>query len=498
MAVDREQSNWRWWAALPLLLLGILLASTNGRINILDDEVLILNAAEAPVAETIHAFASGVGQHEHPPLSDLLLHLWWRIVPGSPFWLRLPFIICYVAAFAILVLLARRLAGPRAAVVLAWVALCSPFGFHFGRLLGWYSVALLLVAGLSYCYARWLEEGSRGWGGATLLLAAALLYTNYFAWVLIGLLALDNVLFRRTGRLRASLESAGALLLLAIAFIPLWPALQYLHQHPLAKVEGSKLAAYIFDMYALLVSESFAPWFFAVGVPVALLCAICFVLTLFLTRGLPRRFYIYFLVLTAVLALIGSINTKRLPFLTGWLFLPLAVAMAQSAMPRLRRVLVASLAIVFAVGWFGTLHGGYYASTHFVDDWKDAVALAMHEHAAGGALLYDQQVAGYYLGRALAPGTRYQDLDECPACGAEEAAAWLAHGHPAERVVALRGVQYRLNENSGDQYLEEHCRLERQQHFTRDTAAALKRRLFPTQKEPEWRVAVEVYECPAR
>lgn len=498
MTMEREQRNWRWWAALPLVLLGILLASTNGHFNILDDEVLILNAAEAPFAETFHAFASGVGQHEHPPLSDFLLHAWWRIVPGSPFWLRLPFIVCYVAAFAILISLARRLAGPRAAVVLAWLALCSPFGFHFGRLLGWYSVALLLIAALSYCYARWLEEGAPGWAAATLLMAAALLYTNYFAWALVGLLALDAVFFRRTRRLRAVLEAAGALLLLVLAFAPLWPALYYLHQHPLAKVEGSKMAAYIFDMYALLVSESFAPWFFAVGVPVALLCAVCFVLTLFLTSGLTRRFYIYFLVLTAALALIGSINTKRLPFLTAWLFLPLAVAIAQHGMPRLRRVLVASLAIVFAVGWFGTLHGGYYASTHFVDDWKDAVPLAMHEHAAGGALLYDQRVGSYYLGRALAPGTRYRALEECPTCGAEEAGAWLEHGHPAERVVALRGVQYRLVGNAGDQYLEEHCRLERQQHFTPDTAAALKHRLFPTQREPEWRVTVEVYECPAR
>jgi hypothetical protein len=498
MTIDREQRNWWKWATLPLLLLGILLASTIGRFNILDDEVLILNAAEASFAETLHAFASGVGQHEHPPLSDFLLHVWWLIVPGSPFWLRLPFIICYVAGFAILVILARRLAGPRAAVILGWLALCSPFGFHFGRLLGWYSVALLLVATLSYCYARWVEEGTLGWAVGTLLSATALLYTNYFAWALVGLLALDNVLFRRTSRLRASLESAGALLLLVLAFAPFWPALYYLHQHPLAKVEGSKLAAYIFDMYALLVSESFAPWFFAVGIPVALLSALCFILILFMTNGLARRFYIYFLILTAALAVIGSINTKRLPFLAAWLFLPLAIAIAQNRMPLLRRVLVTSVAITFAVGWFGTIHGGYYASTHFVDDWKDAVALALHEHTPGGALLYDQRVASYYLGRALAPGTRYHALEDCPSCGAEEAEAWLKHGHPAERVVALRGVQYRLEGNAGDAYLEEHCRLESQQHFTRDTAAALKHRLFPTQREPEWRVNVEVYECPAR
>jgi Dolichyl-phosphate-mannose-protein mannosyltransferase len=483
------QSHWRWWAALPLLLLAILLAATNEHFDILDDEVLILNTAAAPFAETLHTFASGVGQHEHPPLSDLLLHAWWRMVPGSPFWLRLPFIVCYVGAFWILVLLVQRLAGPRAAVALAWLTLCSPYGFHFGRQLGWYNVTLLLVAGLTYCYARWLEGRAPAWAAATLLLAVALLYTNYFGWVLIGLLLLDSALFQRTGRWRAWLEALGALLLLAVAFGPLWPAFYHLHQRPLVKVEGSKLAAYIFDMYALLVSESFAPWFFAVGVPVALLCVACYVLTLLLTRGLPRRLY--------VLALIGSISTKRLPFLTGWLFLAMAVAITQSARPRLRRALIACVAVVFAVGWFGTFHRGYYASTHFVDDWKSAVAVAMREHAAGGVLLYDQRVGSYYLNRTLKPGSQYRALEECPTCGAEEANAWLRHAHPAERVVVLRGVQYRLGANAGDRYLEEHCRLKDQQHFTRDTAAALKERLFPTQREPEWRIAVEVYDCPS-
>jgi hypothetical protein len=197
------------------------------------------------------------------------VHLWIRIVPGSVFWLRLPFILCYVAAFGILVLLARRIAGKATAVTLAWIALLSPYGFHFGRLLGWFNLMLLLVAALSYCYARWLEKESAGWVAGTMAAAAALVYTNYFGWLLVGLLALDAALFRKPRRWRAWTESAGALLLLAVLFAPLWPLLLHLSQHPDVRVQGSKLAAYIFDMYALLVSESFAPWFFAVGIPVA-------------------------------------------------------------------------------------------------------------------------------------------------------------------------------------------------------------------------------------
>jgi hypothetical protein len=498
---DRDVASGRWklWAALPLVLLAIALAATNGCFNILDDEVLILDTARASAMETLKLFAAGVGQHEHPPLSDLVVHLWLKMVPGSVFWMRLPFIFCYVGAFTILVLLARRTAGRAAAVALAWIALLSPYGFHFGRLLGWFNLMPLLVAALSYCYVRWLETESRGWLAGTMATATALLYTNYFGWMLVGLLALDAALFRKPRRWKTWVESAGALLLLAVLFAPLWPSFLRLSQHPNVQVQGSKLAAYIFDMYALLVSESFAPWFFAVGIPVALLCAVCFALTLMGTHGLLRRFFVYFLILSALLAAVGSINTKRLPFLLGWLFLPMAVAATRSDAPRLRRVLALSLGVVFAVGWFGTFQRRYYASTHFIDDWKDAVAAAMADRAGGGQLVYDHPVGGYYLGRALdGPGSPYKGLDDCHDCGAEEAEAWFADGHPGVRVVALRGVQYGLSQNPGDSYLERNCRLERERHYTRDTAAAIKRRLFPTQVEPEWRIAVGVYECPAR
>jgi hypothetical protein len=499
-AQGRDRAGrWKFWASLPLVLLTVALAASNSCFNILDDEVLILDTARAPALETLRLFASGAGQHEHPPLSDLLVHLWLKIVPGSVFWVRLPFIFCYVGAFAILVLLARRIAGGRAAVALAWIALFSPYGFHFGRLLGWFNLMLLLVAALSYCYVRWLEAESGRWLAGTIAVATALLYTNYFGWVVVGLLALDAALFRKPRRWRTWAESAAALLLLAVLFAPLWPSLVRLSQHPNVQVQGSKVAAYIFDMYALLVSESFAPWFFAVGIPVALLCVVCVALTLLGTHGLARRFLVYFLVLSAMLAALGSMNTKRLPFLMAWLFLAMAAAITRSDAPRMRQALAWSLGIVFAVGWFGTFERRYYASTHFIDGWQDAVTAAVADHTGGGQLVYENPVGGYYLGRALdGPGSSYKGLDGCHDCGAEETDAWFADGHPGTRVVALRGVQYGLTQDPGDAYLDQNCRVQSERHYTHDNAAAIKRRLFPRQIEPEWRVREIVYDCSAR
>ena len=117
------QGRWKLWAGLPLIVLAVALAATNGHFNILDDEVLILDTARDSALQTLRLFAAGIGQHEHPPLSDLLVHMWLKVAPGSAFWVRMPFTLCYVGAFAILVALARRLAGHRAAIALAWIAL---------------------------------------------------------------------------------------------------------------------------------------------------------------------------------------------------------------------------------------------------------------------------------------------------------------------------------------------------------------------------------------
>jgi len=58
---------------LPVALLAFL--ATDSCFTLIEDEVTIVNAAQSPARETIRQFVSGSGQHEHPPLSDILLHL---------------------------------------------------------------------------------------------------------------------------------------------------------------------------------------------------------------------------------------------------------------------------------------------------------------------------------------------------------------------------------------------------------------------------------------
>src|SRR5579872_2683130 len=68
---------------LPLLLLGIGLVASNNYFTFIDDETWILDAAMQPVRTTMGLFLSGTGQHEHPPLYDIVLHFWLRWTGGN-------------------------------------------------------------------------------------------------------------------------------------------------------------------------------------------------------------------------------------------------------------------------------------------------------------------------------------------------------------------------------------------------------------------------------
>jgi len=73
---------------------------------------------------------------------------------------------------------------------------------------------------------------------------------------------------------------------------------------------------------------------------------------------------------------------------------------------------------------------------------------------------------------------------------------WLDTGHAGGRVVSVRGMQHALNHEPADDYLDRNCSLKSERHFTRNSGAEIKERLFPTQREPEWRITVNLYHCP--
>ena len=141
-----------------------------------------------------------------------------------------------------------------------------PYGFHFARLAGWYSFTFLLVAFLTLVYLRYVEHPSpRNWM-PVVLCALALVYTNYYGWVVMGCLGVDSLVrFKWSVRTWPLLLATGAFLMLATARImrALVTKVRVGGDHvPVS----SAIATGVYNLYCLFVSESVALWFWVPGI----------------------------------------------------------------------------------------------------------------------------------------------------------------------------------------------------------------------------------------
>src|SRR5579862_7301675 len=98
--------------AFILLLLGFALLYTNRMFTFIDDEINMLGPAAQPTSVLLSSIGTLIRGNEHPPLFDLLLHVWLRVTGGAMDWLRVPSVVFFVAGLFCLSRAARILAGP--------------------------------------------------------------------------------------------------------------------------------------------------------------------------------------------------------------------------------------------------------------------------------------------------------------------------------------------------------------------------------------------------
>jgi hypothetical protein len=72
--------------------------------------------------------------------------------------------------------------------------------------------------------------------------------------------------------------------------------------------------------------------------------------------------------------------------LTPWLLLALAVALTRAS-TNVRRALVAALALIAVIGWFGTFARRYYAAPHFVEPWQSLSAQVAADWRVGATVI---------------------------------------------------------------------------------------------------------------
>ena len=495
-----------------LCALGAAMLATNRWFTAVDDEVSIIDRASVPVATTVRIFLSGAGQHEHPPLYDILLHGWLRLTSGNIDLLRVPATIFYLAGIWVIVRIAGEIAGRKAEVAALAIGAISPYGFHFGRVAAWYSFCFLLVALETYLYLRYGARRSGANWSWLFLCSLALIYSNYFGWVLLALLALDFILSNRSGGFRplAPILAMGALLF--AAFLPILLAfVRELHKgiEPYRQPLTMILAA-TYVLYAMLVSESVAPWFWWLGIPAAIGVAAAIGLAIRYAPPIGRRLLAYFFVSLAIMAVIGVVETKRVLMLLPWLALPIALACAAASSRTARRAFVASLVLVFGIGWFGIFDRKLYAAPHWIEPWSSVAQQAAAVVRNGGIVIGNNESFFFYLTYLLPPekpaaGHDFRGYlpDSAVRRGVYDPEQWLAagssSGYPVEpEVMLVKGLHFGTSAAATDEtqhWLDENCHMTADRLMVHDFGAAIKTRLVPADNQLPWRVEVRSYSC---
>lgn len=500
----------RMKCSLPLVLLGLAMVATDPWFAHIDDECAIIEAAKHPVRQTVGLFLHGTGQHEHPPLYDLILHGWLRITGARMRLLRLPAVLFFLAGLWALGQAAAEMEGHSSASKMVWIGALWPYGFHFGRLAGWYSFSFLLVALLTWAYVCFVKVPTRARWVWMFMSALALVYANYFAWALLGCLAIDFAVLHRQELATVWRPIVGTGLLLVVAYLPLW---RPFWREVMAGVQpggghtwlGSLLSG-VYNLYTMFVSESVGPWFWALSVPAGLGIAACLLVTCLQAPSASQRFFIYFVLLLASMTVLGIGNVRRLLLIAPWLLLPVAAALAITGNAYRRGVLALSLALVAAVGWYGIATRRYYGAPRWVEPWTELALEGAETVRQGGVVIADSTPFFFNLRYALAAGQANRiDCTFGPSpstLGSDrvyDPVQWRTAGNPiGQHTLLIKGLHFGTPEGPMQEtelWLDQRCALEGESRLVPDPGWKAKQRYFPQFRQLPWRIEARLYNC---
>jgi hypothetical protein len=500
-----------------LLLLAILLFNTNRFFTFIDDETNMLGPAAQPTGVFLSSLGALLRGHEHPPLYDLWLHFWLRMTGGAMDWLRVPSVVFFIAGLFCLSRAARLLAGAPGSTALLWLGVLWPYGFHFGRLAGWYSFAFLLIAALTWAYLRHaalLAENRdpaacRSAWIRVCLLGLALVYANYLGWALLFLLAVDDWIRHRArpDTMKRLLATAAVFI---VAYVPLWPALwQELTVGVTVRQSWThRLANAAYNVYVLFISESVAPWFWWLGIPAALAIAGCLLLALCGLRGPAQRFLIFASILVAAMALTGILYPRRLFMVAPWFLLAIAAAIGAIENRYWRSGMALCLGLIAAIGWYGFYARRFYATPRFFEPWETVAQDAADTVRSGGLVVGNNPSFFFYLTYALQlpespSGFRFSGIvtETIKHPQIWQAEDWEEAGRPLRpNVLWVRGMPGPAQTGpmaTASQWLDDHCAGHNDRYLARDPSYQAKQRFAPEIDQLLWRVEIHNYACQA-
>lgn len=192
------------------------------------DEALTVNIARLPLGD-LHA---ALKQDGAPPLYYLLLHVWTGIFGTSNEAARSLSALCMAGAAVAIFFATQRFANRTAAWIAVILVAVSPYAIRYATEARMYALVALLVACGTVAAQRAIEKPSLGRLAVFALLVALALYTQYWAFYIVGV---AGVLFAGMWW-RSEHREAGRKLFLAtvvggFAFLPWLPTFLYQREH---------------------------------------------------------------------------------------------------------------------------------------------------------------------------------------------------------------------------------------------------------------------------
>jgi uncharacterized membrane protein len=434
------RSHFGLWLIAPLFIAAALQFADLGGKSLWDDEATTVAIANKGSLEDV--YTAYRASERQPPLHYLVLHGWIRLAGASDWAVRVPSALYSVGSVLLLAWLGLRVAGPRVALLAAYLLAISPFLLLFGPMARYYSQALFLVllstALLLEALVRPQRSGrTRAVWFLYFVASVAMLLTSYInavyfvAQVVLAAFLLNRArqrsaapfvrapsgnqepadvrLLRRRAVLTQAAVAGAFAIWVAVDFDRLVDFASSDRQFAIGGGKEAALAA-IYPFYAWTLGETIFPWHPAAILALVVLIPVAALGLARLATGPPSHRAPIIVLATGVLLMLASFQffIRDLPFETfasrgigGMPFLLLLVAAGLASLPRGYRVLaLVALTAAVAVSDLHYFQGRQFHNAAYALPTKEAVATVRDLANASDLIVSDPDLPVRYYHRA--------------------------------------------------------------------------------------------------
>lgn len=394
-------------AILISLFSWLILFYNASTLNVWEDEVNGYFLSKKPLPILVELMFNNI--HEDPPLFDLLLHFWIKIV-GNDIWvLRMLPILFWTLAGVGVFFVGKRLADEKAAWGSVIMLAVMPYHWLCPASLRWYSLFACLAVWnffffLRLCHIQEDQEGEKDKifkskhrnFGLYVASGVGLWLTNYIAPVLF-FSHLIIILFGTGERLKPLKTLVLAWLAIGFCYLPWLPVF-------LDQVGGSvgyhPIKDAIISLYVLVAGEFSLPFNYWISLPCGIFCLSLVCLLFFQIRRIRIPLTLVFVVLV-FLVFAGVIWLKRMTIISPFVAICLGITLASPIVSItkqrwFRSCVLLTYMLVIVGSFYNMVTRDGWLSYRWLDPFADIVNLVQHHHPNALVLTNSNSVFFYF------------------------------------------------------------------------------------------------------